>query len=180
MLVAANGLRTWPVVLLCVDPGDHCGVSVFVSGVYVDSCHGDGYDSSFVDRCIDNALFFARQVHVPPVLVRERPPRGGAPYKGRNYAGAASVVGCRKLWQRAWQRAGAKRKLCVDVYPQSWRSQVLGITTGPMLERAELMRGSHVAGKDIQSRDEAAAVLIGEWASRASAVGLLFKKGRKS
>lgn len=179
---APDSYRPWPCMVLSVDPGEQCGVAVHRAGLYVDSGNGDGYDSDFIGRWIDNAAHFARSIALPLVLVLEKPPAGGRAYAGRNLLGSASVIGCRKQWLRLWTRHVhvRKRHRC-DVLPQTWRSRVLGVTQGPQLELHEMMGAARISGRSTRSRDEAAAILIGQWASRAAPVGaVLVPASRKA
>jgi hypothetical protein len=159
--------------VLAIDPGEQCGVAIFQQGEYLDSDVVDGFDVAELQQWVDNAAFFARTLQVPPVLVMEKPPRGGMPYEGRSVYGAASVIACRKLWTHQWlAHPDTVNRHRVDVYPVTWRARVLGLTRGHALARVELLRASHFAGKDIIARDEAAAVNIGAWGSHAGAVGV--------
>ena len=142
-------------------------------GVYIESRHGHGFDVTFIESCIYAGLLRARNEGLPLVLVMERPPRGGQAFAGRNPAGPAMVLGCRKLWRFTWDAAGAVKRLHCDVYPVTWRSQILGMIRGPHLAAAEFSRAQQLSGKLMVSRDEAAATLIGEWAARAGVVGAL-------
>lgn len=170
--VYADSYQAWQCVTLCVDPGEHCGVAVFRVGKYVDSGHGDGFDLDFIGRWISRTALYARKLELPLVLVREKPPKGGMPYEGRNAFGGASVLACRKLWQRAWKQCPVVRtRLSCDVYPVTWRARILGITSGEQLERAEFRRAAQLAQRPLTSRDEAAACVIGEWSCFAGAVG---------
>lgn len=172
--VPCDSFRPWPCVTLCSDPGERCGVSVFRVGSYVDSGFGDGFDAAFMTRWIGHAAIFARALSLPLVLVLEQPPKGGRPYEGRGPLGVASVIGSRKVWLHTWKHSAITRtKLRCNVYPVTWRARVLGITPGDGLERAEFLRAMHLARKPLISRDEAAAILIGEWSCRAGVVGAL-------
>lgn len=168
----------WKCLVLAVDPGEHCGVAIYRRGFYIDSAHGHGFDPAFIDAYIGHAVFYAQAVELPLVLVLERPPKGGQAFKGRSPEGPASVIGCRKLWRSRWAaHDGTVRRLVCDVYPVTWRSRVLGITRGPELGTAELGRARQLVRRELSSRDEAAANLIAEWASRAGRVGQLLAKG---
>lgn len=176
---APPSYRPWSCCVLAVDPGEHCGVSVFCRGAYVDSGMCDGFDVQAIERWVANARYFAQAVRLPLVLVLEKPPKGGAAFAGRSPAGPASVMGCRKLWRRTWQRMDVVTRLRCDVYPVTWRSQVLAITRGPLLERNEALRARLLAGRVLGSHDEAVAVLIGEWGSHAAVVGELLQGGSR-
>lgn len=169
------------VMVLSVDPGDKCGAALTLRGQYVDSGHGHGYDPRFISKWICTGRDFARLAGVPLILVLEKPPMGGAAYPGRNLSGAASVIGCRKLWLSLWRQcADVKTRLHADVYPVRWRARVVGTGSGPDLESRELAGAARVAHRVFVSRDEAAAVCIGQWAARAGALGQLLHPVKKT
>lgn len=179
-------LVAWSCVVLAVDPGEKCGVAIFWRGGYVDSRAIDGYDPKAIAYWITNANWYANALShlydckVPVVLVLEKPPRGGQAFEGRSPAGPASVIGCRKLWQHMWRELAKVKRLRCDVYPVSWRAAMLGMVGGPLLKRMEGLRANAIAGKHMHSHDEAVAVLIGAWASRAGEVGLVLNsKGKR-
>lgn len=170
------GVRPWAAVTLAVDPGDHCGCAIYDHGTYYDSGVGDGYDVEFIRKWIERGVFVADKRELPLVLVLEKPPAGGRPYKGTNRSplGAASVIGCRKLWRRQWGRhADTVARYVVDVFPSSWRSAVLGTLINPQGRerlRAAVEKHNDATRAAKFSQDEAAAICIGVWASNAAEV----------
>jgi hypothetical protein len=147
----------------------------------VDSGHGDGYDTRWVERWIDNALFFSRTCQQPLVLVLEMPPAGGRGYAGRNMLGSASVFGSRKLWLHAWRAAPAAVYCAqVSVYPQSWRAPLFGtcVNTRPQ-EAMHAGRTKHGVAYATVDPDEAAAISIGSWAACAGQVGAVIAGGKR-
>jgi hypothetical protein len=165
-------------VILAVDPGESCGVSIWQRGRYVSNGVCDGYLQTVMFGWLDRAAHTAKRLDLPIVLVREKPPMGGRGYRrggsvqrSRNLYGAASVLGSRKVWQTAWETSehtvNNKR---VDVLPQTWRRFVLSTTGGPLLERVEIDYATRVIGHAPETRDEAAAVGIGRWACHAGEV----------
>lgn len=165
---------------LAVDPGVHCGVAIYGRGKYIDSSHGDGYSVEWIRRWIDAARYFARVEGLPLVLVLEKPPRGGGAFFGRSPEGPASVIGSRRLWLHEWAELGMPAGMHCDVYPVTWRARILGMTSGPVLERAELVRASGIMCRPLQSRDEAAATLIGEWSCRSGAIAALLSSAKRA
>lgn len=167
--------------VLAVDPGSHSGWAIFNhQGHYVDSGSCSGFDLPMMLHVMGGARFFADAVRARLVLVMEKPPRAGMPFKGRSVIGAATVIATRKIWQQAWQEHCRRRRelgervpvrYAVDVYPQQWRGAVLGMCSGELLPAAEDQRVRALAGRLPKSRDEIAAVLIGAWGCRAGAVG---------
>jgi len=180
-------LKPLPCVILAVDPGESCGVSIWQHGQYVSSGVCDGYLQTEMFVWLNRAERVAARLSLPIVLVRELPPMGGRGYRrggsvqrSRNLYGAASVLGSRKVWQKVWEASeytvSGKR---VDVLPQTWRRFVLGTVGGPLLERVELDYATRVIGRAPATRDEAAAVGIGRWACHAGEVVAKLPKPRK-
>lgn len=173
-------------VIVAIDPGEHCGWAIYRRDACVDSGSCNGFAADVALKVLAAAQFFADVLEQPLVMVMEKPPAGGRAYAGRNAMGAGSVMVSRKLWRNAWRAhcaaMRARGKVMgaplprvghrADVYPQSWRSAVLGVTYGPHLQDAEWTRAAGVMGKPANrvSRDEVAAVLIGLWAARAPVV----------
>lgn len=168
---APGAFHPWPCVVLAVDPGAHCGVAMYMRGKCVESGFFDGFDVTAIWRWLGAAQCVAQANGLPLLLAMEAPPMGGAPYPGRSPEGVGSMIGCRKVWLYTWQERAAIKRLRCDVYPVTWRARVLGLTRGPLLETTELLHGSRLAGNDVKSRDQAAAVCIGAWASHAPEVG---------
>jgi len=173
--------KPWPCVTLSVDPGESCGVAIFQRGKYVDSSHGDGYDTRWVEQWISNALFYADALGLPTVLILEEPPRGGAAYAGRNVLGAGSVIGCRKVWLHAWMAAPVVKRRRVSVYPQSWRAPLFGTSRNTAPQEALHAGRAKFGFQSVVQADEAAAICIGSWASVAGQVGAVLpdSKGKK-
>lgn len=180
MLKLAASPHPWRCTVLAVDPGESCGVAVWTGGEYVSSGVCDGYFSSEIVGWLGVAQRAAMEANLPLVLVMEKPPMGGRAYRGRNLYGSASVMGSRKVWAKVW---GASvytvSSRVVNVLPQVWRSRVLGVTGGPLLESREVAAARRFAGREMQQRDEAAAVCIGCWASHAGEVGAKLR-GRRN
>ena len=165
-------VRPWKAAILAVDPGESCGVSLWSRGVYLNSAVIDGYLSEQIGEWVARGLSAAMAGNLPLLLVMEKPPMGGRSYAGRNLYGASSVNGSRKVWAKVWEASHyTTNKLRVDVVPPTWRAAVLGCHRGPLLERVEVDRAERIAGREMATRDEAAAVGIGCWASRAGVVG---------
>lgn len=170
------GYKPWAAVTLNVDGGEHCGVSVYDSGTYFDSGHGDGYDPAWIDEWIVRGVMHAEAMELPLVLVLEKPPAGGRPYKGtkRAPAGAASVTGSCKLWRRRWRRnPDTVTKRLVEVYPPTWRGAVLGSLIDPQPRerlRAAIEKWGNAAKQDKMEQNESAAICIGIWSSNAGEV----------
>lgn len=182
--------KPWPCVTLDVDPGASCGVSIFQRGVYVDSGHGDGFDVRWMEFWLDNAVFYAGVLELPLVLVLEKPPRGGHGYKvrkpdgsyqQRSPLGAASVIGCRKLWLRAWRHAPVLKRGTVHPYPQTWRAPLFGTAIRTQQrERVLACRTKYGRGRELESinADEAVSIGLGTWAACAGQVGAAMPRPR--
>jgi hypothetical protein len=184
--VLVPGVKPWACVTLNVDCGESCGVAIYNQGVYYDSGHGDGYSDSWIAGWLERALFVMRRTNLPLVLVLEKPPMGGKPYPAtknkpqRSPAGAASVLGCRKLWLRVWNRSdGVCKRYHIDVVPPTWRGPVLGSLVDPQPRerlRASIEKHNNASMAKIMQQDECAAICIGVWSSNAEPVAAVLPK----
>jgi hypothetical protein len=170
-------------VILSVDTAQRSGWCVYVDGKYASSGEIDMLDPSLstdqcglsgwsTDRVCLHALWECAEYEGrPAVLVFERPFRGTT--QGQ-WIGA---------WKQAWAlNSGHKRRVC-GVYPSSWRARVLGpgwARAGrEQVRKMELAVAARIAGRDVKP-DEAAAICIGDWATKAGEVLALLPKRRRA
>ena len=152
-------------IVLAVDTAQVSGWCISVRGVYISSGEHDMLrHPQHAEGVCRAALEVARcnvGTHGTAILVYERPFEGTA--QGQ-YIGA---------WKTAWAAAGGVKSRTLGVYPSTWRARVLG----PGWARArrddvrpfELQVAKRVTGR-VLGGDEAAAVCIAQWASRAGEV----------
>lgn len=141
-------------------------------------------------RIIKRARNVAFQCGLPKlavVLVLEEPwqgnPKAGSKHAGRSqHFVVRGLGGARQAWLSAWCEAfdtkGPHR--VVSVKPQQWRLEVLSVTGGPGLPKAEMDAAKRFRGVAHQPRDihpdEAAAICIGRFSQHSGAVAALLSK----
>ena len=109
------------------------------------------------------------------VLVVERFGAGAGAF-GRFGARTRDGIAARAgAWMEAWELGGGKKKHIVRVFPQTWRSPVLGRGQGSAVLMKELAK-IYVVGRYglcIEDDNEAEAICIATWAASAFEVGLV-------
>lgn len=158
-----DAVRPWRVVLLAVDTARRSGWARFQSGLYQASGELDVVaDSHSVNLIVRTAVEHAAALRLPAVLVYELP------------YGGARQGGHRGTWTHAWYLAGGVKTRTVGVYPAQWRARILG--HGMHAARREIVRpaeqrlAAQYVGRSV-GPDEAPAILLGRYGSRAGAVG---------
>lgn len=168
--------RPWRCVILALDPAEITGWAVWSMGKIAD--HGefkiytdDGVTE--VIRVVEIAKYYAAQLEVPWVAVCERP------FGGFHGMGETSAVG---YWKFAMRNAQLPLARIGHVYPSTWRARVLskGMAGKPrdVVRAEELVRARSIAA-DVHGHDEAAAIMIGQWATQAGEVGELLPKNQR-
>lgn len=161
--------RPWEVVTLNIDTARVSGWSVWARGYLIASGELDTLVEAAIRDVVARALEGAAQLGLPACIVLEKP-WGGSPNI------VAALGAARERWLRVWRElAVGNLARVVLVQPGTWRAAVL---TGwrPRMERddcraLELAMGRALAGVAELGGDEAPAVCIGFWSSRAGEVG---------
>lgn len=171
-------IRPWAAIILAVDTAANSGWAIYVRGVLVAS--GEAKITARVDLERICAAAVQALPGAPVVLVLEKPWNSG-------HASAIRGLGAARFaWVQAWAAAGGQASKVVSVLPVTWRSRVLGVTRDTAqrerlfaLERLRELHGDAGVPAGKPGPDEAAAIGIGAWASRAGEVGAkLPKKAR--
>ena len=159
--------KAWRCVILAVDPGDASGWSIWTNGGYKASGILEAHQRDAIPRVIEMLSEYAEDAGSPPVMVRERP------FSARTIGPAWG------MWDAAWERAFGNRRKVVKVWPSTWMSRVLGVSTkagkeairGRSIQTARTIQA--LAGQSMRetTHDEAAAVCIGRWGTHAGEVG---------
>lgn len=161
---------THPCIIVAVDTARISGWSIWLAGALLRSGERDMQRDPLaaVEVCAD-AMRVAEEHSLPAVLVYERPFRGTT---------QGQWIGS---WKAGWAGVGGPQTRMVGVYPATWRAGVLG---GGMhaakreVVRAAEHRAASVLTRRIVGGDEAAAILIGYWATMAPEVATKLPKAR--
>lgn len=187
--------QPWPAVVLAVDTAARSGWSIWVAGKLVDSGEIDTIDEPALLRITRAVHIRAIESRLPCVLVLERP-----------WGGTMSVIeglgAARERWRQVWVAAGESERRIVRVYPITWRTKVLGAQNARLprnvVRAVERRMAAQVIASERGQRsfwrclfsmgerpahevgdDEAPAVLIGVWASKAAEVGKALRAGAR-
>lgn len=169
------------VTILAVDTAARSGWAHYFEGQLIASGEVNIEDADDVLRVCMGAVHAndgTGEPSPPCVLVLERP------FGGSNSGTLMAVGAARHVWLQAWKRASGKASRIVRVYPATWRARLFGTTRGtvPMEMHRALGHKARLpaAGRGGPSvrvgPDEAAAICIGEWATRAGEVGAVLGK----
>lgn len=157
----------WACAIIAVDTAANSGWAITYRGEYD---HSGEVDTTDECQLLELVKYAARQ-DTPVVLVLE------APYGGHKHPGeVATLVAlgmARERWERAWKANGQAASRIVRVQPSTWRAAVLGRITRmktPELRKVEARVAKEWTGLDC-GQDEAAAVCIAIWATKAAEVG---------
>ncbi len=171
-----------PCVIVAIDPGATAGWAIYLEGRTVSWGAADSYDSARIERVLTEASTLAELHHLPLVVVGETWNRGGP-------MGLSAWQGLGAAWG-AWQQA-IKRMRANGRGQQLVASRVMRVSTSTWKAAFGLSRvkrdaikaaslavvrdrlGIHLAP---DQHDVAEALLIGEWATRAGAVGAKLPK----
>jgi len=170
-LVPSDSKEPHQCVILAVDPATETGYCVMFLGEVQCSGSFTTHANSIV-CAIEYALM--QPEDVPVVLVLEKP-------FARNPETSATLLGIRRQWIGIWRhrmRGLGHAGKVANVYPQTWRSRVLGVTTGEDVERGEFSVARSLVyppGASV-TRDEAAAICIAKWGSTAGEVAKVIPK----
>lgn len=162
--------RPWECVVLALDPAATTGWAIWASG----RLHSSGEFPIFTgagtreaSRIVELLVDIGDTLGLPVVVVAERS------WGGRMGTGETSAVG---FWRFALLAHQVAKASVLLVYPATWRARVLpkgmasaerdAVRACEQTEAARLTKSAQVGA------DEAAAVLIGKWASQAGEVGV--------
>lgn len=169
----------WRCVVLGVDTARRSGWAVRVLGRLRYSGEVDVRRSGDVREVIELGMRVAAETELPLVLVLEKP------YGGKAFVLVALGV-ARQCWLGPWDELGNRRARVVSVLPATWRARVLGrvhaVAKRDAVRAVELEAARRMVGpgmRDELGADEAAAILISQWATYAGEVGaVLGTRGR--
>lgn len=160
--------KPWPCVILAIDPGARGGWAIGIEGRRIAS----GVAASAEQRTSAIALAVRLQTEVQParflVVAAEKWQRGG-------WRSFESIVGTGAAWGR-WaeqlELIAFPATRIVRVVPKTWRAPTIGQVKGgrEMQKRAATWRARGVFKLTAVEPDEAEALCIMEWASRAPEV----------
>jgi hypothetical protein len=156
-------------VILAIDPGKVSGWSIFVDG----NCFGSGVAKTHEHRAlaVKIALAYAETSVRPLVVVGEVWTPGGKFAGARTMAGLGAQWG---LWLAALEAAGVAKARVLRVKTQTWRAKVLGggwgITKAQWDARSQRRAALELCTPGPVDDNEAEAVCIGIWATRAAEV----------
>lgn len=166
--------RPWECVVLAVDTARVSGWSVLARGHLVARGELDTLSDGAIDAVVQRAVDGAAELQLPLVLVLEKP-------WGGNVHVVTALGAARERWQRAWRSLAIGHLGRVHtVSPSTWRAAVLGPEWARAERddvRAEEQRAAcALFALEQVGGDEAPALLIGFWASRAGEVGRRLSK----
>jgi len=160
--------------VLGVDTARHSGWSAWARGRLIERGEVDTLNAQAVREVVAQVVSGAAQLELPAVIVLEKPwgPRSDI---------VAALGQARERWLVQWRElAVGHRARVVLVMPSTWRAAVLGgsFAGAPRDEAraAEQAFARALLGVDSIGPDEAPAVAIGYWASRAGKVGEALSK----
>jgi hypothetical protein len=164
----------WECVALGVDTARRSGWSVWARGHLIARGELDTLDEAALREVISRVLAGAAELGLPAVLVLEKPWGGAADL-------VAALGAAAERWLKPWRElAVGHRGRVVRVQPTTWRSAVLP-DWYPQMPREECRAEEQrfalaLSGATDIGGDEAPAVCIGYWGSRAGEVGRLLSK----
>lgn len=164
----------WECVVLGVDTARRSGWSVWARGALIARGELDTLDEAALRAVISRVLAGAAELGLPAVIVLEKP-----------YGGSADIVAAlgaaAERWLKIWRELAVGHKGRVArVQPSRWRAAVLP-EWYPQMPREQCRTEEQrvalaIAGAADIGGDEAPAVCIGYWGSRAGEVGRLLSK----
>jgi hypothetical protein len=160
-------------VVLGIDPGKVAGWALLAEGKRVAS----GIACSAEDRTevVARARAVAFQWGLPLVAVGERWTAGG----WMSFASQAGLHVNWGVWREALELAGHPKRRIVRVEPREWRASTVGHHKGTeAYKQAAVERARDVHHVRVQTADEAEAIAIAEWGSRAQRVLDVIPKAR--
>lgn len=162
-------------VVLAIDPGKACsGWSIWADGKFISSGEIEVLDPAQMERVVDAAVLLGELMELPVVLVLERPPPAHVSYRGHSVRGPESVHDARGAWKNTWRRAGCSERRIADAPLNTWRKDILGKGWGGRQSdetQAQEQRVARMLSKnETVGSDEAPAICIGPWGTRAQAV----------
>lgn len=168
----------WRAVVLGVDAARSSGWAIMFGGALLQSGEANKDRDAELLRVCGVAVMQAERRDVPCVMVLEKPPN--IIHSGAQASTFLGLGAARQAWLSAWRTQGGVRRRVVSVIPARWRG-ALGIRSrsskgGLTVAQQERERAlSHVkaCGQGLVELggDEAAAICIAEWGSRAGEVG---------
>lgn len=167
-LVPMDSKRPHSAVILAIDTATNSGWALFRRGQWLESGELQVSQADQIRTVIIAALGYGRASAIPVCIVLEKPPN--TPF--HSFASTAKLIAARDAWETAWAELAKperQKNHHVRVYPQTWRSRVLGKTSGPELPELERSNAMLVTNRE-PGPDEAAAVCIGVWACTAGEV----------
>jgi hypothetical protein len=167
----------WACVVLGVDTARRSGWAIRSRGALLYSGELDTTYAPRVREVIELAGVIANAARLPLVLVLERA------YGGKAFV-LVALGQARERWLGPWVELGYRRTQVVSVLPATWRARVLGrahaIARRDEVRAVEMQAARRMvaaAMRDELGADEAAAILISQWATYAGEVGAVL--GRK-
>ena len=166
--------KPWECVVLGVDTARRSGWSVWARGVLIARGEVDTLDEAALRAVISRVLAGAAELGLPAVLVLERA-------YGGNVHVVSALGAAAERWLKPWRElAIGHRGRVVREQPSGWRAAVLPDWYPAMpredCRKAERAFALAITGADDIGPDEAPAVCIGYWGSRAGKVGRLLSK----
>lgn len=162
----------WKCLVLGIDTARTSGWAINVCGQLLDSGEVNTFHSGALERIVSHAQALALTAGVPSVLVLEAPWGGSVKI-------VASLGASSERWLRPWLQLGEAHGRVVKVMPNQWRGPVLGASfvscARDKVRAHEVRLASELAGRAVGS-DEAPAILIALWGSRAGRVGKVIGK----
>jgi hypothetical protein len=160
--------------VLGVDTARQSGWAVWARGHLVARGEVDTLDAAAVRAVVASTVAGAAELELPAVLVLERP-------WGGNVHIVTALGAARERWQVAWRELAAGHLgRVLTVSPSTWRSAELGAYFASAKREecrdAERSMARGYTGAADVGGDEAPAICIGHWASRAGEVGKLLGK----
>ena len=157
-----------PVTILAIDPGTTSGWAVYS----IDRCIASGTATTHDQRVLAIEIAQAEESRSKQklIVVAEKWTAGGAFGGARTMGGLGAQWG---MWQAALESRDVPKARIVRVYPQTWRSKVLGGHQRGVKSAEWALRAAKRAEMETGhpcSDDEAEAVCVGAWALRAEAV----------
>ena len=167
-----------PCVILAIDPGEKSGAALMLLGklIFSTAVKDSPEARAFVVKLAMDAAEGAGGLPVRVVIEKF-----GAGMGAHGHFGARTLAGIERrvgAWRESAQLAGVKLTEIVRVYPQTWRSRVLGKGSGSSESMKALARVYVAKRFDIESpsEDEAEAICIAVWATTAPEIAKTFTK----
>lgn len=166
-------MKPIPHVILAVDAATASGWSIWLDGEIVAFGKASTRDPLSISSVCKHAVGLGQERGRKAVLVIEH-----SVFRGRSMRTAVGLGAKVGAWEIMWRQEGGHANKTIRVSPNEWRKPTIGVTRGPLIHKHEMAKATAVLGREPDTQDEAAAIVIGYWATYSSRVARKVPVGR--